>query len=74
MDQLGAGAALEPLLVGKIALRHLPVVEELGWRGLVEPPAALPRVLDRDDAKKRLARLREGLSPLDLIAPPEDAP
>lgn len=74
LDQLGAGAEIEPLLVGKIAGRHLPVVEELRWRGLVSPPAARPRFLDRDDARARLQRLRAGLSPLDLIEPPEETP
>ena len=36
LDHLGAGGALEPLFVGKIAIRHLPAVEELStnlaWR------------------------------------------
>jgi uncharacterized protein (TIGR02421 family) len=69
LDHLGAGGALEPLFVGKIAIRHLPAVEELGRRGIVAPAALSPRWLERDEARARLARLAAGLSPLDLIAP-----
>jgi uncharacterized protein (TIGR02421 family) len=74
LDHLGAGGDLEPLFVGKIAIRHLPVVEELGRRGLVEPMAVRPRWLDREPARARLERLAAGLTPLDLIEPVEAAP
>ena len=74
LDHLGAGGELEPLLVGKIAIRHLPVVEELGRRGLVEPMAVRPRWLDLEPARARLERLRAGMAPLDLIEPPEERP
>jgi uncharacterized protein (TIGR02421 family) len=51
---------LEPLYVGKIALAHVPLVQELRRRGIVGPPALLPSVLDDADAQLRLERCRRG--------------
>ena len=56
-----------PLLVGKIALRHVPAVRELLERGLLRPPALIPRYLETEEARERLAFLRQGASLLDLL-------
>lgn len=56
---LRAGHDLEPLYVGKIALEHVPLVQELRRRGIVHPPAVLPRFLDDADAALRLQRTRD---------------
>ena len=61
LDRLG------PLLVGKIDLPHVPAIQELLERGLLRPPALLPRYLDSEEARERLAFLREGATPLDLL-------
>ena len=42
LDYLRHGHDLEPLYVGKIALEHVPLVQELRRRGVVQAPALLP--------------------------------
>lgn len=63
---LADGGAIEPLLVGKIALRHVPVIRELMARKIVSPPRLLPRFLETDVGKARFERLRGGCSVVDL--------
>jgi uncharacterized protein (TIGR02421 family) len=60
-------AKLRPLLIGKIDLPHVPAVSQLLERGLLRPPALIPRYLETAEARKRLAFLLEGASPLDLL-------
>lgn len=60
----------EDLFLGKFALDHLELVSELKWRKILKPPALLPRYLEQKDSLERLARVREGLTPLDLIERP----
>jgi len=57
----------EDLLVGKFALNHVHLVEELRWRKILKPPVLLPRYLRDKAARRRLDGLRGNLSPLDLI-------
>lgn len=61
LDRLG------PLLIGKLDLPHAPAIRRLLERGLLLPPVLLPRYLDSEEAQERLAFLREGVSPLDLL-------
>lgn len=66
---------LQPLLVGKMALEHVPIIKELQYREVLKPPAVIPRYLQDQVALERLARLRDRhCSVLDLISnePPED--
>jgi uncharacterized protein (TIGR02421 family) len=63
---LRQGHDLEPLYVGKIALGHVPVVQELRRRGIVGPPAVLPSILEDADAALRLERCRQ-YSLLELV-------
>lgn len=58
-DYLRNGHDLEPLYVGKIALGHVPMVQELRRRGIVGPPAVLPSFLDDAAAEVRLERCRQ---------------
>jgi uncharacterized protein (TIGR02421 family) len=67
LDHLGSGLPLEPLLVGKIALRHVPLIDELMWRQILAPPRLRPRWLDMDGAYERLQRVRDGISLVDLV-------
>jgi uncharacterized protein (TIGR02421 family) len=71
LDYLASGGALEPLLVGKIAVEQVPLVEELLRRQILRPPRLTPRWLGAAGAEARLARAREGLRPIDLIEPTE---
>ncbi len=67
LDHLGEGGELEPLLLGKIALEHLPLIEELRWRRVLEPAPLRPHYLQKEEAKERLARLRRQPSLLTLL-------
>lgn len=68
LDHLSRGGVLDSFWMGKIASSHLSVMQELSLRGLLGPPQTLPQFLDAPGADQRLARLKTGLSPLDLIA------
>jgi uncharacterized protein (TIGR02421 family) len=67
LEYLGKGGALEPLLVGKIAAQHIPIVRELLWRRVLHEPPLKPRYLNRPDVAARLEQLRGGMSVMELI-------
>ncbi len=67
LDYLRSSGELEPLLVGKIAVEHLPLVRELQHREVLRPAPLRPRYLDRPEVKPRIARLRKGLTVPDLF-------
>ena len=67
MDHIASGHSMEPLLTGKIALAQVPLIEELLWRQILEPPRVRPRWLDMDGAPERLQRVRDGISVIDLV-------
>lgn len=67
LDYLRAGGELEPLLVGKIAAEHLPLVHELQLRQVLRPPPLRPRYLDYPQVSARLLRLRQGISVQELL-------
>jgi uncharacterized protein (TIGR02421 family) len=52
---------LEPLLVGKLALEHVPFVQELRRRDVIRPPAVLPSLLESDAVREKLEQLRGAL-------------
>jgi uncharacterized protein (TIGR02421 family) len=66
VDRLGEGLPIEPLLVGKVSLEHVPVVRELTRRRVLREPALRPRFLDLPGARERLERLRPGMPLLEL--------
>ena len=66
LDLLGQGRDLAPFWFGKIAARHIPVVEELELRGLLRPPRSLPEFLAWPEAQARIAALR-GLTSLSQL-------
>lgn len=59
---------LEPLLLGKVALSHVPALRELRWREYLRPPPLRPRHLDTSAARERLAHIRSGSTIMDLAA------
>lgn len=73
LEYLAAGGAageadpIEPLLVGKVDLPHVPAIRDLLDRGLLDPPALTPRFLRMGEARDRLELLRSGATPLDLL-------
>ena len=58
LEMLSAGRDLAPFWYGKIAARHVLIIEELAARGLLRTPRTLPIFLARPDAQKRIAALR----------------
>ncbi len=74
LDYLGNGGELQTLLLGRVAYEHLPLVEELRWRRLLKPAALTPRYLEAEETQQRLARLRSGMSVIDLLSESGGAP
>lgn len=67
LDLLAKGRNLDAFWFGKIAERHVPVVEELELRGMLRRPHVIPEFLDRPEAAKRIARMRANPSLAQLI-------
>ncbi len=67
LNYLAQGGELEQLFVGKIALKHLPIISELRHRGILINPPLRPRYLDIPMVSERLAAIRNGVTVLDLI-------
>lgn len=67
LDLLADGCDLAPFWFGKIARRHIPVVEELQLRGLLRRPRFMPEFLTRPDAQTRIAALHNTSSLADLF-------
>ena len=67
LELLGSGSDLTPFWYGKIAARHVPVIEELAARGLLQAPRTLPQFLTRPDAQARIARMRRAAPLSQLI-------
>ncbi len=67
LDYLKRGGEFDPLLVGKIAVDHIPVIHELQLRGVLRPAPLTPRYLERPETATRLDRVRSGLEVMDLV-------
>lgn len=66
LQALAEGLSLDVLLVGKLALDHVPLVQDLLDRGVLRPPWVRPRWLDVPGAQERLDGLRAGATVSDL--------
>ena len=66
LDALAEGSRLDVLLIGKLALDHIPLVQDLLDREVLHPPWVRPRWLDVPGAQERLERLRAGATVTDL--------
>ncbi len=64
---LAQGHDLKSLYLGKVAAEWLPLVEELRWRRVLQPPALEPRFLSLPESQPRLQRLQEGMDVLQLL-------
>jgi uncharacterized protein (TIGR02421 family) len=67
LEYLGRGGEVKPLMIGKIAADHVPIVSELLWRKVLREPPLLPRWLVGPAAATRLDRIRAGLTVTELI-------
>ncbi len=66
LDAIAGGGNLDVLFVGKLALDHIPLIQDLLDREVLQSPWVRPRWLDVPGARERLDRLRGGASVLDL--------
>lgn len=57
----------ELFFIGKIAISHIPIIQELRRRQVLGAPPLLPHFLDDPGARLRLQGLSQGLSAADLI-------
>ncbi len=64
---LGKGGDIDPLLVGKFAAEHVPIIKELQFRKVLRPPPLRPRYLDDPQAVQRLQKVRAGMTVVDLV-------
>ena len=67
LQHVAQGGSLEPLLLGKLPIRDVPVMEELQWREVLRQPLLRPRWIDHPRAATRLQAVRRGLSVIDLV-------
>ncbi|MCA9231854.1 MAG: flavohemoglobin expression-modulating QEGLA motif protein [Planctomycetales bacterium] len=62
------GGDLNPLLVGKMAITHIPIVKELQYRKVLKPVPIVPRYLQEPASLERLEQLRgSNSSVVDLV-------
>jgi uncharacterized protein (TIGR02421 family) len=66
LEFLAEGGSLDLLFVGKLALDHVALIQDLLDRGVLHAPWIRPRWLDVPGAQERLDRLRGGASVTDL--------
>ena len=66
LEALAEGSSLDVLFLGKLSLEHLPLIQDLIDREVLQPPWVRPRWLDVPGAQERLERLRAGASVADL--------
>ncbi len=52
------GGDLSPLLIGKMAVEHIPIIKELQYRKVLKPAQIVPRYMQDEAAIKRLDQLR----------------
>ena len=55
------------LYVGKFGLSYLPIIRELLWRNVLVPARLKPHFFQSEEAMKRLAKVREGATVMDLV-------
>lgn len=67
LKYLRDGGELQPLFVGKISTKQIPIVKELMSRRVISPPKLMPRYLAREDCQKRIAELRLGKAVHELL-------
>jgi hypothetical protein len=72
MEHLENGGELQPLYVGKIAQKHIPVIEELRYREVLREPPLTPRFLHDAEALDRLEAVRRGITLTEMICPPSE--
>ena len=73
MTLISEGGSLEPFWIGKIAPVHVPVVEQLMDKGLLQPPRLIPEFLSREDVKARIQDYVSDPTPEKWLSPKPNA-
>ncbi len=58
LEYVQKGGDLEPLLLGKMAVKHIPIMKELQYRNVLKPVPIIPRYLQQPVSFGRLEKLR----------------
>ena len=66
-DYLAEGGELAPLLAGKFALEHLPIINELEERRVLKTKSLSPRYLETEETRDKLSQIRKGIALSQLI-------
>lgn len=67
VDYLQKGGELEPLFVGKIGFKHIPLIRELRIRGIIKPSPLFPSYLKTTSSQARLEKLKSGMDLPELV-------
>ncbi len=67
LTYLKTGGELEPLFVGKIALSHVGIIQELLARKVLKPPPLMPRYMHKRDTLRKLEQLKRGIDIHELM-------
>ncbi|MCF7811687.1 DUF1704 domain-containing protein [bacterium] len=57
---------IDQLFLGKIAIKQIPLIKDLQYRQVLKTMPLRPRYMNDPKVEKRLAKLKSGLTPLDL--------
>ncbi len=68
IEQVKNGLQLDLLFTGKFGLDYLPIVRELMYRKILEPAKLKPRYFEEPEFHERMARIRKGISILDMVS------
>ncbi len=66
LEYFKKGGDYDPLLLGKLALEHVPVLKELQWRKVLQPAPLRPKYLDAPESADRLKLVCAGMTVLQL--------
>ncbi len=58
---------LDRLFIGKISMNQVPMMMELQYRQILKPNLLRPRYLEHPKIEQKLAKLKTGLTPLNLV-------
>jgi uncharacterized protein (TIGR02421 family) len=67
VEYITSGNNFDLLLLGKFGFEHLPLIEELRWRQVLQPARLRPRYLDNKEASSRMKYLQSCNSVMDLV-------
>ena len=66
-EYLEEGGELAPLLTGKFALEHMPIINELRERRVLTPVSLTPRYLHTEETNEKIQQIRKGIPLSQLI-------